>query len=207
MIISEQEKNKIRKLHKKFSVIQEQDDVKGKEEVSKIKGISTSLLSPVTQRYLSEGITMDPYSMMMMIAGCRENNEKHPFSSLVPYNTSSVKFRKCGFQCVEPGFHAEDGKVYFSYGGSSIIFENVCKLGNSWTRWKNSLNDDYEWGTVKGDIGPALQRYLKGSYIDNGELWCETDQECRRLRKGGEKLQWAPVNKDNIHSNFKLKKI
>ena len=89
MIISEQEKNRIRKLHKNYSIIKEQDDVKGKEETSSIQGISTSLLHPITQERLSGGRTMNVYEIMMMLAGCQEDKENSPYSILSPMGLSS----------------------------------------------------------------------------------------------------------------------
>ena len=93
MIISEQEKNRIRKLHKEFSLIKEQDDVKGKEEVSKINGISTSLLHPVTQNWLRKGKSLNVFRMIQILAECHwkgsEIDADNPMEVISPMGLGS----------------------------------------------------------------------------------------------------------------------
>ena len=195
MIISEQEKNRIRKLHKNYSIIKEQDDVKGKEETSSIQGISTSLLHPITQERLSGGRTMNVYEIMMMLAGCQEDKENSPYSILSPMGLSSSSNDN-------PMVSFENKKFCLIYKGRGgyMCFDNVCKLGPSSSSWPNKIQK------LGDDLVPALKKYMEGSTIDNGYGWQEDDTTSDNYSKGGDMLRWVPDG-DSLQSKWTLTKI
>ena len=164
-------------------------------ETEALQGISLNMLNPITQQYLSKGTTMNVYQIMMMLAGCHEDNETSPYSILSPMQLSSSSNDN-------PMVSFDNKKFCLIYkNGGAVCFDNVCKLGpnsSSWTQHKN-------WRYVQSDLVPALKKYMKGSTIDNGYVWQDDDTTSDNYLTGGEMLRWTTTD-DSINAKWKLTK-
>ena len=164
-------------------------------ETEALQGIALNMLNPITQQYLSKGTTMNVYQIMMMLAGCHEDNEKSPYSILSPMQLSSSSNDN-------PMVSFDNKKFCLIYkNGGAVCFDNVCKLGpnsSSWTQHKN-------WRYVQSDLVPALKKYMKGSTIDNGYAWQDDDTTSDNYLTGGEMLRWTTTD-DSINAKWKLNK-
>ena len=181
IIITEQEKRELRKLHREFSIIKEQEE-------DMIQGISVSNLHPITQDYLRKGQKMNWVQMLRMIAGCHVNDEKKPmYSVLKPsgldmddYVDTDGKKYPITISYNNLG-NSNDGN-FCMIGGSSVCF-NPCKLDiNAQT---GDLPSD-----VRTEVIPALIKMMSSSTIDNLGDDDIDDTTYDRYQKGGSMLGW-----------------
>ena len=74
--INEEEKNRIRALHKNYSIIKEEDEVKDTEDTDMIEGIAVADLHPYVYESLKNKKKMTAAQMLKMMAGCYDNDDE-----------------------------------------------------------------------------------------------------------------------------------
>ena len=200
MIISEQEKKRILKLHKEFSIIKEQEDATGEDT---IQGISASVLHPITQNFLTKGITKNVFQIIRMMVDCHWKGDSvdadHPLVVVGPmgygYSGNEVIMERKG---------SEKGPKFCLVKKSRAVCFNPCKLGVDESSWKNSLRHG-EWNVVRDEIVPAIAKMLDGSTIDNTGA-TDDDELYDTYEKGGNLLGWR-ADGNGIDAKFTIKKI
>jgi len=194
MIISEQEKNRIRKLHKNYSIIKEQDNVKGKEETSSIQGISSELLHTNTLDFIESQQKITTQMLLKMIAGCTENGplKRFYFGSPATYSSDN---RVEPNKLIKP---KTDGTLYLgsTSGQHAHEWDNLCNLSNnSDSTWTNLEG----WPIYEKDRTAILTNYLK-NWVDSLQNSVSDDQldaeTANRYAKGGRQLTWKSVGND-----------
>ena len=201
MIISEQEKKRILKLHKEYSLIKEQEE----DGEDMIQGISASVLHPITQDFLRKGTAKNVFQIIRMMTDCHwkggEVDADHPLVVVGPmgYGTSSSDdpyvtiVRKSSGK--EPKFCLTSKR-----NGVSRCF-NPCKLGVDSSSWARVPG----WNDINTLIVPAINKMLEGSTIDN-RGGTDDDELWNTYEKGGDLLGWT-ADSDDIGARYTLKKI
>ena len=203
MIISEQEKNRIRGLHREFSVIQEQDQVKGKEAVSRIEGISTNLLTPAVQEHL-KGKKASTIEMLQIIAGCWVHSKKSGprWAGLGP-GGQSWEQKGGPMPMIRPG--EKDGTVssQVKTGWGETI--NPCKMYKVPEGWRRS---DFLVPAIVNfwtKRATSLSNTPTDQYDDDGdELYSQ--KKLNKMQSIGNRLTWVPDGSKGINTMWTLTK-
>ena len=187
---------------RKRKFLPEQDDVKGKEEVSKIKGISTSLLHPITQEWMRRPGTKNVFQLIRMMTECHwkggEVNPDNPEEVVKPmefdYNSSEVILKEKG----QP-----NGPKFCIKSGAAQVCWNPCKLAPNVSSWGGR---SLERKAALSELVPIVKRMLKGSNIFNGYGSADDDATNRKYLKGGNMLGWR-ADGDSVNTKFTLKRV
>ena len=191
LTISAEEKNRIRGLHKNYSIIKE-------ESGDMISGIPTNSLHSITQEWLSKGQTMNWVQILRMITGCYVNDENKPqYSVLNPTRVDSDDYVHTDGKKYPISISTKlDGKSSFCMTGGRSVCINPCKL--SLNAQKSDLPSD-----VREMVVPALVNMMNSSTIDNLGMDDFDDTTYDRYEKGGSMLGW----RGDDNGQFKLEKI
>ena len=181
-------------------VIAEQEDTE-----DRIQGISTSLLHPITQKWI--GGTKNVFQMILMMSDCHwkgsEINTDHPTEIVKPAN-----YGWSGDDIVldaKSDSSGQGAKFCFRTSGGQMVCFNPCKLGPNASSWSKSMRSG-EFDAMKDEIVPIISRILEGSHISNGYADADDDATMRKYDKGGQKFGWR-ANGNGIGAKFKLTKI
>ena len=139
IIISEEEKNRIRGLHKNYSII--------KEGVGDVLGIPEDSLHPNVLKFINEKSTATHVQIMKMLAGCYEGTG-HYLEALTPNGT------QCTGNSPSLCEHLDKkGFVIYTDNNGKAYELNVCKMG------------DYKF---EGPAGGGPYKPLVTEYVNTG---------------------------------------
>ena len=185
MIISEQEKNRIRKLHKEFSVIKEQEDSVGSEDM--IQGISIKKLNPYVLQILKDkSRRFKGIDLLKMTAGCYDGTGYwfEPFQS-------DTWTENCGGNSLCVDFDGSGKVTYISEGGKKMT-RNVCKMTS-----RADLKKAFPYMEDYGDI---IKKFAKN--LGNIKNYSQEELDARDA-KGG-KGNYLGRFQDNRNGRFKI---
>jgi len=174
--INEEEKNRIRALHKNYSIIKEEDEVKDTEDTDMIEGIAVADLHPYVYESLKNKKKMTAAQMLKMMAGCYDDDEE--MMSLVGY-AHDYPSTASGGQKIEPssGEYKKKGTLYLHYrsGHGSQTWENLCDFPDNIRdgKWISLPGFDWDQELMKSisDYWEAADGLKNLSNADTDGFW------------------------------------
>jgi hypothetical protein len=199
--LNESEKNRIRGLHKNYSIIKEEPSG---GDVGNIEGVPTSLLHPMTQKWIGGGKNV--FDMIKMMTDCHcvggECKTDHPTTVVKPHLAGSYDG---GDIVLDSNIEGQGAKFCFMPSGGKQLCFKPCELGRDSSSWKKTMPHG-AFDVVKDEMVAVVTRLLEGSGIWNGHTDSDDDATIRKYNKGGEMFGWR-ANGTDINTKFILKKV
>lgn len=184
-----------------FNWLNEQDAVKGREETAKIQGISTNLLTPAVQRYLS-GKKATTIDMLKIMAGCYVHG-KHgaSWAGLGPGGWDNVS-RKT-FPLIYPKVRGKAENALIGQMKSGWAEEiNPCKMYKVPEGWRRS---DF--------LVPAIVNFWNkmATSVSNSPITDDNEPEhgskrFHKMQSLGDRFTWVPDRDNGVNTKWTLTK-
>jgi len=201
--INEQEKNRIRGLHKNYSIIKEQDDEKG--DVGSIEGMSTNLLTPAVQTHL-KGKKRSTIDMLKIIAGCYVEGKHGALWAGLEGGGESWSHKGGPMPIIYPG--KKDGTLIGAVKTGWAEEINPCKMykvPEGWTRSDFLVPAIVNYWTkrAKGISNIPAESAL---YNDEGDDQY-TNRELDQMDTIGDRLTWVMDRDNGVSTMWTLTKV
>jgi hypothetical protein len=201
IIISEEEKNRIRGLHKNYSIIKEEPS--GGVSTSLLQESRLSLLHPMAQKWVGGGKNVFDMIKMMTDCHCKggECKPDHPSAVVKPHLAGGYDE---GDIVLDSNIEGQGAKFCFSTSGGKQLCFKPCELGSDSDSWKKTMSHG-AFDAVKDEMVAAISKALEGSGIWNGHADSDGDTT-KKYKKGGKMFGWR-ANGTDINTKFILKKV